>query len=86
MGPASVQCTLYSFIFTLTSSGAQSCSFNFNMDVETEFMIAIRNKDFDKALAIKDKQSFKTIDEMLLPRLRTALFDAIGNVQLLFTL
>ena len=55
------------------------------MDVETEFMIAIRNKDFDKALAIKDKQIFKTIDEMLLPRLRTALFDAIGNVQLLFT-
>ena len=55
------------------------------MDVETEFMIAIRNKDFEKALAIKDKQSFKTIDEMLLPRLRTALFDAIGNVQLLFT-
>ena len=55
------------------------------MDVETEFMIAIRNKDFDKALAIKDKQSFKTSDEMLLPCLRTALFDAIGNVQLLFT-
>ena len=55
------------------------------MDVETEFMIAIRNKDFDKALAIKDKQSSKTIEEMLLPRLLTTLFDAIGNVQLLFT-
>ena len=54
-------------------------------NVVTEFVNAIHAKDFDKALAIWNKQSSKTIDEMLLPRLLTTLFDAIGNVQLLFT-